>query len=360
MHTRKRAPTPALLLTRDAFRNGVFARDNHQCVMCNQPGADAHHIIERRLFPDGGYYLDNGATVCPECHLKCESTIISVEEVRAAAGITRVITPPSMYPEQSYDKWGNSILPDGTRAWGPLMSDDSVRKILARDGMLDRIRPYTKYGRTMHLPWSPGIHDDDKVIDSLDDLLGHDCVVMEKLDGENTTVYPQYSHARSIDSANHPSRDWVKAFIATWQHNIPDYWRVCAENVYAQHSIPYDDLEHYLYAFMIWNDKNESLPFDEFVEWCALLNIQHAPVLYRGIFTREAIQHLEERPWDKYEGFVVMRADGFNAHEFPRKVAKFVRKGHVQTNKHWRTGQQVIPNQLREPYRSNPGLLFAS
>ena len=51
-------------LTRDQFRNGVFARDGHKCVLCQAPGQDAHHIMERRLFPDGGYYLDNGATVC--------------------------------------------------------------------------------------------------------------------------------------------------------------------------------------------------------------------------------------------------------------------------------------------------------
>jgi 5-methylcytosine-specific restriction endonuclease McrA len=46
------------LLTRDEFRVGVFARDGKTCVACGKPGQDAHHIIERRLWPDGGYYLD--------------------------------------------------------------------------------------------------------------------------------------------------------------------------------------------------------------------------------------------------------------------------------------------------------------
>jgi 5-methylcytosine-specific restriction endonuclease McrA len=46
------------LLTRDRFRESVLARDNHACVVCKRKGIplDAHHIIERRLFPDGGYY----------------------------------------------------------------------------------------------------------------------------------------------------------------------------------------------------------------------------------------------------------------------------------------------------------------
>ncbi len=51
-------------MTRDDFRNAVFARDNHRCVICGEPAKDAHHILERRLFPDGGYYLNNGASLC--------------------------------------------------------------------------------------------------------------------------------------------------------------------------------------------------------------------------------------------------------------------------------------------------------
>ena len=35
------------LLTRDQFREAVFARDNHKCVFCHQPAVDAHHILER-------------------------------------------------------------------------------------------------------------------------------------------------------------------------------------------------------------------------------------------------------------------------------------------------------------------------
>lgn len=35
------------LLTRDQFREGVFARDNYKCVFCDKPAVDAHHILER-------------------------------------------------------------------------------------------------------------------------------------------------------------------------------------------------------------------------------------------------------------------------------------------------------------------------
>jgi 5-methylcytosine-specific restriction endonuclease McrA len=46
------------LLTRDEFRNAVFERDGHRCVICGNEARegvrlDAHHIIERRLWTDG-------------------------------------------------------------------------------------------------------------------------------------------------------------------------------------------------------------------------------------------------------------------------------------------------------------------
>jgi hypothetical protein len=78
-----------VLLSRDEFREGVFKRDKYKCVCCKAEGQDAHHIIERRLFPDGGYYLGNGATLCGDCHLKAEQTLISCEEIRQVAGIEK-------------------------------------------------------------------------------------------------------------------------------------------------------------------------------------------------------------------------------------------------------------------------------
>lgn len=46
------------------------------------------HIIERKLFDDGGYYLNNAASVCEKHHIECEKTLITVEEVYKAAKIT--------------------------------------------------------------------------------------------------------------------------------------------------------------------------------------------------------------------------------------------------------------------------------
>lgn len=58
----------------------------------------------------------------------------------------------------------------------------------------------TKYPRIPHLPWSPGRLEDDIALDSIEHLERlEDVVVTEKLDGENTTLYHDYLHARSVD-----------------------------------------------------------------------------------------------------------------------------------------------------------------
>lgn len=117
------------LLTREQFRDRVFKRDQGRCVLCPAPAADAHHILERKLFPDGGYYLDNGASVCSPCHLKCEQCEVSVEDVRKAAGIATPVLPPGFRHDRIYDKWGNEILSDGRKLAGPL-GEDKLRHTL--------------------------------------------------------------------------------------------------------------------------------------------------------------------------------------------------------------------------------------
>ena len=174
------------LLTRDEFREGVFKRDNHQCVICKEPAKDAHHIMERRLFHDGGYYLDNGASLCHTHHLQAEMTLISTNELREAIGIQKVILPEHLYDDQEYDKWGNILQQNGTRLKGELFFDESVQKILEQGNVLDLFTDKVKYPRTHHLPWSEGMHDDDRMLSSTKVFENQRVIVTEKMDGENT------------------------------------------------------------------------------------------------------------------------------------------------------------------------------
>lgn len=339
------------LLSREDFREGVFKRDNHKCVFCNNQAQDAHHILERRLWPDGGYYLDNGASVCGEHHIACEQTIISVEEVRAACGITKIVVPPHFYPDHIYDKWGNPVLEDGRRGKGELYNDDSVKKILAQGGVLDLFTPYVKYERTFHLPHSPGKQSDDKALKDLSQFNGKRVVITGKMDGENTTCYSDgHIHARSIDSRGGEDRAWVKKFLTeNVCYNLPEGWRVCGENMWAEHSIHYNALPSYFLGFSIWNERNECLSWGETLEWFELLGITPVPVLAQGHFYEEMLDEVEANlQWETDEGYVIRLYDGFKYGDFRKSVAKYVRHGHVQTTKHWRAGRAFIQNDLEK------------
>lgn len=345
---------PPKLLTRDQFRESVFARDGHKCVVCGAPAVDAHHIIERRGFlgPDeaGGYFSDNGASLCEEHHIKAETTEIDAQEMRDLIGIKRIILPEHLYDDQAYDKWLNPILPNGQRTRGELFHDESVQKILAKGGMLDRFTHIVRAPRTYHLPWSAGLHDDDKMMRSLDGLIGQRVIVSEKHDGESTSIYSDNFHARSPDGRHHPSRDRVKAWAASIQHDIPPQWRLGGENMYAQHSIAYTDLPHYFLGFHMWDAKNQCLSWDETLEWFALLGVTPVPVLYDGIFDQKAIEALynEKQDWVTREGYVVRVARQFAMAEYPKVVGKYVRANHVATHKqNWAT-QRIIPNGLAD------------
>lgn len=132
--------TPALL-TRAAFHEKVLARSHGRCVVCGQLAVAAHHVLERKLFPDGGYYLDNGAAVCEAHHWDCETTVISVEAIRRASGITEAVIPPGLGTSALLDKWGNRIWPSGLRSWGPLGPDAGMRKALAAGRVLGLYMP---------------------------------------------------------------------------------------------------------------------------------------------------------------------------------------------------------------------------
>ena len=206
-----------------------------------------------------------------------------------------------------------------------------------------------KYPRTLHLPWSPGKSRDDLVLTSTSHFEGQHIVVTEKRDGENTTIYPFAVHARSLDSAYHPSQSWVRQLQAQIGHEIPTGWRICGENLYAEHSIPYY-VTNYFEVFSIWDETNTALSWNATQEWADLLNLLTVPVIFKGEWPGK--DFLDEL-WQDYcqkmdpafvEGYVVRLAGRFSYDSFSSSVAKFVRPDHVQTDEHWKKNWK--PNQL--------------
>jgi len=201
-----------------------------------------------------------------------------------------------------------------------------------------------KYPRTRHLPWSAGATPDDLVAEGLDGLVGRQVVVTEKMDGENTTLYTDHLHARSVDGRHHPSRDWVKGLHGRIAHQIPPGWRLCGENLFAQHSIAYRALPSYFLLFSVWDDGNRCLGWDETVRWAARLQLQVVPTLYAGAFDEAMLRKIAPDT-ETSEGYVVRLASGFPYESFGRSVAKWVRAGHVRSEAHW-MHQPIVPNQL--------------
>lgn len=229
---------------------------------------------------------------------------------------------------------------------------------------------YVKYPRSFNLPFSQSDSSDDvwwteKDIDR--NFVGKEVVVSEKLDGEATSLYRDRNHARSIDSAHHPSRNWIKQFHATFSHEMADNIRFCGESVYAFHSIFYTDLPSYFFLYGVY-DQESCLSWDETEEYASLFGLTTVPVLYRGIWDENLVKKLwtgkgtyptyensgdpvrREFPQDftpcVAEGYVVRLASAFRYDNFRNSLAKFVRDRHVKSPQNW-LQLNVVPNQLK-------------
>lgn len=206
--------------------------------------------------------------------------------------------------------------------------------------MLEMIEKY-KYPRTPHLPFSESSTDSDKRLDSDEHFYEmEDVVVTIKMDGENTTVYPDGTfHARSLDSKHKEYHSWLLQDIQNWCYSLEPNTRVCGEYLYAKHSIAYNDLESYFYAFSVWQ-KDYCLPFSKVLDLYDALGVYHVPTVYAGRYDREKIKKLAEEVVSAgHEGIVVRNYNGFRYQDFSKNIAKYVRPNHVQTNKHWTQGK---------------------
>jgi hypothetical protein len=204
-----------------------------------------------------------------------------------------------------------------------------------------------KYPRTPHCPWSEGRSDDDKVVQNMNHFKNREVVVTVKMDGENSSCYRDAIHARSLDSNHHESRSMVKQiWNGKIRFQIPEGMRICGENLYARHSIAYDNLPSYFLAFSVWDGVNDCMDWDFSVEVFENLGLDYVPVLYRGIYDEDKIKSIwSGNECEGQEGYVIRNAGRFSYEDFNSNVAKFVRKNHVQSDEHW-MHQKIIPNKL--------------
>lgn len=329
------------LLTRDAFREGVFARDGHRCVLCGRPAVDAHHIVERRLWtaPEelGGYFMGNGASVCEEHHIAAERSFYPPQHLWQVLGVADPPRPKSFARGVDYNKWGVAFR------------------------MPNRVR--IKYPSTPYLPFSPGWRqpygekDDEAYMDDVSGFLGAPLVITVKMDGSNVQMTRDHLAARNGTDARHGSFDYLKALHAQrYAQAIPEGVEVFGEWLYAKHSIRYEGataLAGYLQVFGVYHmDTRMWGSWEEVEATAAALGVPTVPVVKRATyakdweFTADVLREARRAIEAGHEGVVVRIAYPFHYGQFEDHIAKYVREGHVQTDEHW-SQQATVRNALK-------------
>lgn len=196
-----------------------------------------------------------------------------------------------------------------------------------------------KYPKTYHHPLSETVAGDDKRISKtdLEECYGQPYLCTVKMDGECTTIYPDgYTHARSIDSKGHPSRNIVKALANEIGYTMDVNHRICGENLFAVHSIAYIDLPSSFMGFSIWDGETCLSWPTTFRLFTKVYSVTPVYVVWRGILTEEIVKELwNNLDTNKHEGLVFRPESNFTMDEFPKKVFKLVRENHVQSSSHW-------------------------
>ena len=212
-----------------------------------------------------------------------------------------------------------------------------------------------KYPRTFHFPWSPGGTSDDKRLSDVSPLVGVDIVVTEKCDGSNLTYTRKNVFSRSHSGPpSHASFDLAKATHGRIAHMISEGISVFCEYCYAVHSITYAALPQYSLVFGVRDDATGLFwDWDMVAAQAVDLGLPTVPILFRGVVnSTEELRALTERLSREpstfggaREGIVARVVAQFPEGEFGKKVAKWVRKDHVQTDEHW-LHQAIVAQKL--------------
>ena len=198
-----------------------------------------------------------------------------------------------------------------------------------------------KYPRTYHLPYSPGATSDDKIAHDWAGVLGQELIVTEKLDGENTCLRADGVYARSHGA---PTRNpWAANAWEIWQrvHPALGALEIFGENLYAVHSIEYENLPAAFFVFAV-REGDTWLSWGDVAFYAAALDLPVVPLRARGFFAEAKLQQTIDRELaagsafgGPCEGFVVRPAQAFPTDAFSQNVLKYVRREHVQTDEHW-------------------------
>lgn len=367
--------TSGELLSRDEFRERGLERDDGECVVpwCDSKADEVHHIIERSLWSDGGYYLNNGASVCNPHHQYAEDNYIPPQAFWRWIGVTD--TPyPSDVPVPC-DKWGEAFETPPHENLREFHKYPSTRHLLPLYWESDRSKAEARTGR------------DDTGITTVEPFVETPLVITIKMDGGNALMVKDTDEPvrpRNAKKPNHKSFDRFKKIY--WDNNVyeklPDHIQVFGEWLLAKHSIHYgchceppcddvgpsissytadafpDDPRSYFQIFGIFDKRyNLWLSWPETEQWAEKLGFPTAPVVQLSDddtpmydtphdFKREVLNIAENVVDDGNEGIVVRCKFPFHYGQFGERLGKFVRPHHVEDGEdHW-MNKPMVKNKL--------------
>lgn len=361
-------------MTRQDFRERCTERDNKECTVPICPhtvtsdpdeSGEVHHILERKLWEEGGYIPDNGATVCNFHHRLAETDIIPPQAFWRWIEVEEPPLPQGI-DSMHVDKWGESL----------------------EEPPWKEHRERIKYPSTQHLPWSHESDRDDTSFDTLESFIGVPLVGTIKMDGSNCMLVSDEENPVRARNGKHAGKahfDLCKKMY--WENNlyekIPDHLQIFGEWIYAKHSIHYgcdcdedcEDigpaLKDYFQVFGIYD-----MRYDLWLGWGETYNISKElnltvvpPVINTALDIEkerevsdyvigkydnknelwEELVNLSNKIVEKgHEGIVVRSALPFHYSQIDKRLGKYVREGHVKEGeKHW-SKRELVQNRVED------------
>lgn len=359
--------------SRLGFRQKVFERDDNTCVIpwCEKDAVDAHHVIERELWENGGYITKNGASVCSHHHRLAEGDLSQTDSAIAEK------QDPDI-PPQAFWHWANITSP-------PLPSETDTKHINKWGREFDTpphedLRDRIKYQSSRHLMplywWDESdaderIKKDDTQLKTLDPFIGSPLVITEKMDGGNCLVVNDLDtpvRARNGTSPTDAMRPLYRDGGLYWKNKVnqklPDRYQVFGEWLLNKHSIHYgcdctpkcDDSapalseltgvetdETYFQIFGVYDKiHNIWLSWPTTEKIADQLGFPTTPVIYKEdsadhpTYTTEyeARRDLTEKAHNIIanggEGIVVRKKFPYHYGQFSTSLGKYVRENHVK------------------------------
>lgn len=309
-------------LTRD-----IEQRDGARCIICETKVLIAAHLIyDQQLFTaahEDGHHRDNAVTLCQDHIRDAMDTILSPEQLKKASFISHPLKPSILTPDQAHDRYGNVMLPDGSRLKGPLMDSPEVTDRLASAGMMSKFTSRYQYPPIPHVPWSKSIPMTGAGLKSMNHMKGKEVVLTLHMKSENSALSRDHLHAMTFTGKRYAAGGLIKNFHRKIADNMTISERVIGENLSANHAVAYYDMPSYLLGMQVWHG-GFCLPYNQTLTRLAELGITPVRELWRGIYDEKVIRNIQATlDSEVHEGTLLRTTSGFAYRDFHQHVALY-------------------------------------